>query len=238
MNQVDHNDFWMITDNPVSKAGVFPYLGSQISSDLIPDKVYNVLRSEEELGRADVVDSIKLLPLVDGHAMLGTDAGMIKPEDKGIHGVVGENVYLKNGILYADIKVFSEHLKEQILNGKKELSMGFFCDYDITPGIYNGQPYDVIQKNLRGNHLALVEEGRMGHDICIEAPEVLQDGDEVRQEEVVVDDLENQEDKEDKEDKLPDLKELSDNENVQIGVDFFWNINEKDEAFEEYLKET
>ena len=49
MKQVDHNDFWYIKDNPLSKVGVFPYLGKQISSELEPDKIYQVYRPAEEL---------------------------------------------------------------------------------------------------------------------------------------------------------------------------------------------
>ena len=39
---------------------------------------------------------------------------------------------------------------------------------DFTqPGVFNGQQYDAVQKNIRGNHLASVEEGRMGPDVAV-----------------------------------------------------------------------
>lgn len=67
--QVDHNDFWYIKDNPLSKVGVFPYLGKQISSELEPDKIYQVYRPAEELLSEETISSFKLLPIVDDHTI-------------------------------------------------------------------------------------------------------------------------------------------------------------------------
>lgn len=165
--EIDHNDYWYIKDNPLSKVGVFPYLGRQISPDLEPDKIYQVLRPEEELNNDDTLQSFKLVPIVDDHTMLGTKPGMKPAEEKGVHGVIGDDVYYKDGIIYGDLKIFSETLKEEIENGKKELSMGYFCDYELKDGEFNGEPYQAIQRNLRINHVALVDEGRMGADVRV-----------------------------------------------------------------------
>lgn len=165
--EIDHNDYWYIKDNPLSKVGVFPYLGYQISEELKPDKIYQVLRPEEELNKEETLSSFKLIPIVDDHTMLGSKPGMQPAEEKGVHGVVGDEVYFKDGIIYGDLKIFSESLKEEIENGKKELSMGYFCDYDLTPGEYKGVHYDAMQRNLKMNHLALVDEGRMGADVRV-----------------------------------------------------------------------
>ena len=165
--EIDHNDYWYIKDNPLSKVGVFPYLGRQISDDLEPDKIYQVLRPEKELSNQETLDSFKLVPIVDEHTMLGTREGMQPAEEKGVHGVIGDDVYYKDGIIYGDLKIFSESLKEEIENGKKELSMGYFCDYKLKNGEYNGKPYQAIQRNLKINHVALVQEGRMGADVRV-----------------------------------------------------------------------
>nr|DAZ12127.1 MAG TPA: hypothetical protein [Caudoviricetes sp.] len=167
MKQVDHNDFWYIKDNPLSKVGVFPYLGKQISSELEPDKIYQVYRPAEELLSEETINSFKLLPIVDDHTMLGTEPGMMPAEEKGVHGTSGSDVYGKDGKLYGDLKIYSETLKDEIEAGKKELSMGYFCDYELTPGTFDGQHYDAVQRNIRGNHIALVEEGRMGSDVRV-----------------------------------------------------------------------
>lgn len=163
MKQIDHNQFWLIKDNPITKAGVFPYLGKQISPSLEPDRIYQVYRPEEEIKKA--ANTFKLVPLVDNHTMLGPD--FTPAEQKGVHGVLGEDIQERNGTLFADVKIFSEQLKREIQDGKKELSLGYFCKYDLTPGQYNGMHYDAVQRDLKGNHIALVDNGRMGHDVRV-----------------------------------------------------------------------
>lgn len=164
----DLNGWAEIRDNPISKVGVFPYYGRDISPELEPDKIYNVYRPEEELKDPETIESFKLLPWTDEHAMLGDEEnGMMPAEKKGIHGVVGEDVYYDDGYLKGNIKIFSTKLNDLIDKGKKELSIGYRCLYDIVSGSYKGKRYDAIQRNIRGNHLALVDEGRSGSDVAV-----------------------------------------------------------------------
>jgi hypothetical protein len=166
--QHDSNGWAEIKDNPITKVGVFPYMGAQISPDLEPDKIYNVYRPEEELNNEETINSFKLVPWTDEHTMLGSaDEGLTPAEKKGVHGVIGEDVYFDNGYLKANLKIFSDKLKNLIDIGKKELSIGYRCLYEIASGVYNGEKYDAIQRNIRGNHIALVDEGRSGHDIAV-----------------------------------------------------------------------
>jgi len=166
--EIDINGFIEIKGNPISKVGVFPYSGAQIDGSLEPDKIYSIYRPEEELSNEETIESFKLLPFTDDHAMLGTaDEGMMPAEKKGVHGVIGENVYFDDGYLKGNIKIFSEKLANLINEGKRELSIGYRCLYDMTPGVFNGERYDGIQRSIRGNHLALVDEGRSGHDVSV-----------------------------------------------------------------------
>lgn len=161
---VDTNGWYEVKDNPLSLVGVFPYLGRSIGAP-DPDKIYMVLRPEEELANQECIDSFKLLPWIDDHVMLG---GEFTPaEQKGIGGVIGENVYYENGTLYGNIKVFSDKMAALIESGKKELSCGYRCEWDLTPGVWNGQSYDAVQRKIRGNHLALVQNGRMGKEVAV-----------------------------------------------------------------------
>lgn len=164
----DQNGWPEIMGNPITKVGVFPYLGSQISPELEPDRIYQVYRPEEELSNEETIASFRLLPWTDEHAMLGSeDEGLTPAEHKGVHGIIGENVYFEDGYLKANLKIFSNKMAELIEAGKKELSIGYRCLYDIVSGIYNGERYDAIQRNIRGNHIALVTEGRSGHDVAV-----------------------------------------------------------------------
>lgn len=162
--EIDQNGFWLVKNNPISKEGVFPYLGKQISPRLEPDKIYMVYRPYNELDNPETIESFNLTPLIDEHEMIGE--GFTKYDDRPAAGVLA-NVQWKDGKLTGDMKIYSEALKDEIKNGKKELSLGYLCDYDLEPGVWNGKQYDAIQRNIRGNHIALVNRGRMGADVRV-----------------------------------------------------------------------
>lgn len=166
MKNIDENGFWEIKNNPISRVGVFPYLGKQISEELEPDKIYYVYRPAEELFSEETLKSFNAapVPLVDDHTMIGK--GFTPAEKKGIHGVIS-NIRKDGDNLIGDLAIYSEDMKQKISEGKKDLSMGYFCSYDLTPGTYNGIEYDAIQRDLRSNHVALVDEGRCGSSVRV-----------------------------------------------------------------------
>ena len=159
---VDINGWITIKDNPILKAGIFPYLGSEIGQGE-PTRVYKVLRSEEELSKPETIKSFELVPLINEHFVLGelgTDT-----DDKSIDGIVGESIYFEAPYLKSNIKVFGKHIKKLIEVGKIELSAGYSCKYIPSE---NNPDYDFIQTDIRANHLALVEAGRNGSDVAVQ----------------------------------------------------------------------
>lgn len=166
--RVDGNGWPEVKGNPLSRVGVFPYLGRNIPGAPDPDRVYRVYRPAEELSDPDFLESLKLIPWVDDHEYLGPEEiGATPAERKGVQGTTGQELYFDGKYVRGNIKVFSEAMKDAIESGKKELSLGYECAYDWTPGVFEGQPYDAIQRKLRGNHLALVREGRMGPEVAV-----------------------------------------------------------------------
>ena len=163
----DINGFFEIKDNPLSKAGVFVYSGRNIPD--APDKTafYKVYRPAEELADEKCLKSFQLLPWVEDHTLLGE--GATPAEKKGVEGVTGEQIYFDYNDLTmkGNIKVFSKNLENVINRGKIDLSLGYRCMYVKESGVYNGEPYDYVQRNFRGNHLALVDDGRMGADVAV-----------------------------------------------------------------------
>lgn len=170
---VDVNGWPEIQDNPISKVGIFDYQGKQLPDAPDPDKMYRVYRPAEELSDPEAIESFKLIPWIDNHVMLGREEdGLTRPEEKGVQGVIGQDVRFdpdafEHGGLLGNIKVFSSAMADSINAGKKELSAGYRCTYDWTPGTFNGQAYDCVQRQIRGNHLALVRKGRMGPDVAV-----------------------------------------------------------------------
>lgn len=166
--QPDTNGWVEIKGNPITKTGVFDYLGSSMMPELEPSKVYKVYRPPEALNNEATITSFKLLPWIDDHTMLSEAKGNTSTDDVGIKGVTGEECYFDDPYLRINLKIFSEELASLIRRGKKELSAGYTCRYEMTAGVTpDGQQYDAIQTTIRGNHLALVEEGRAGSDVSV-----------------------------------------------------------------------
>lgn len=169
------NGWYEVPRNPLSKVGVFPYLAKTINAPdahTNPNRVYQVYRPEEELGDPEAVKSFRLTPWVDDHAMLGNpeyDPSLTAPEKKGIHGVIGEQTQYdpSDRTLYGNIRLWSSSLADAIDAGKKELSCGFRCVYEFVSGVFEGQPFDAIQRTIRGNHVASVQHGRMGPSVAV-----------------------------------------------------------------------
>ncbi len=161
--EIDVNGYVTYYDVPMTKVGVFPYLGRTISPELEPDKVYMVLRPEDELTNPETLKSLENIPFINDHEMLGKE--FTPAEEKGIEGTTLENVKVNLPLITNDLKAYTERVKDLIeKTNKRDLSLGYRCRYELTPGIYNGQPYDAIQRDIRFNHIALVDEGRMGSE--------------------------------------------------------------------------
>lgn len=162
--KVDANGYWYIKHNPVSKEGVFPYLGHTISEDCEPNKIYKVYRPAKTLKES--VDSWDNppKPFIDDHEMLGE--GFTAIDERPVQGII-YNPVCEDGVLYCDIAVYSEDLKHNIENGKKELSLGYFCKYRKQRGVFKGEVYDYVQEDMVGNHIALVDAGRCGSDVKV-----------------------------------------------------------------------
>ena len=175
-SSIDINGYRRQEANPISMVGVFPYTGKQIDYDgslrLDPHKIYWVLRPPEELFHPDAIKSFNGLPIRIGHVMLGTGFKAIdeEPVDGCIYNV-RQSLDMPE-YLIGDFSIYTDKMKEVLEKGKiRELSLGYRCQYIPESGVYNGQPYEFKQANLRGNHLALVENGRCGSSVrvCDEA---------------------------------------------------------------------
>lgn len=160
----DINGFWTIADNPISKEGVFDYLGKEIGAPN-KDDIYKVYRPASELSREETIKSFCMLPFIDDHTFLGVDGK--SPEEVGVMGITGDDVVFDAPYLKSTLRIFGDHLKRAIEGGKVELSPSYRCNYKFEPGVFDGQEYDAIQTDIRGNHLALVDKGRTGPDVRV-----------------------------------------------------------------------
>lgn len=165
---IDRNGFVTYRDCKFFCECVAQYLGREIDTDgkfgLKPDGIYNVYRPKSAIADKGFIESLNAKPLLDDHHVIGNVSGMESPDSKREAGVLTE-VKLVGNELHGRIDVWSPSLIKKIGNGKRELSLAYGCDFVRQRGVFNGQRYDFVQSNLKcGNHLALVDTARNGHD--------------------------------------------------------------------------
>jgi hypothetical protein len=145
---------------------VNPYRGDEIPRarelGLEPGRVYQLLRDPEELARS--VPTWNGMPLMIKH----------RPQSANDHdrdavvGALGTNAAFQNPYLDNSLTVWDGEAIAGVESGQmRQLSCGYHYDADMTPGDFNGTPYDGVMRNIRGNHVSLVESGRAGNDVMV-----------------------------------------------------------------------
>lgn len=140
-----------LIDSPIlTSTGIFEYVN--------PDgSIRRELRVPNEVFSTDSLKSYRAKPIIITH-----DAGLV--DKSNVHdasiGTILSDGYRDGNDVRA--KIVIHDTDEMKRSGFKELSLGYNLDLDETPGIWNGERYDAIQRNIRINHLALVREARAG----------------------------------------------------------------------------
>lgn len=163
---IDENGFLHVEGSHITKATVNPYYGREIpnwqDAGLDPDKVYYGLRDPKELQAS--LKTWEGLPLHIEHHIDSAD----EPEKLTRVGAVGTGAVWNPPYVDAPLTVWDGGAIDAIEDGSfRELSCAYRYDPDFTPGIYEGINYDFVMRNIRGNHVALVEEGRAGPDVVV-----------------------------------------------------------------------
>lgn len=162
----DENGFMHVESSHITKEQVVPYRGREIPGwqerGLDPDKIYFGYRPLEELQKA--VDTFNGLPIMLMHHTVSAD----DPKKEYQVGSMATNAvwndpYVDNGMIFTDAVGI-----EAVKNGTcREISCAYQYDPDFTPGVFDDTPYDFVMRNIRGNHVAIVEEGRAGPDVVV-----------------------------------------------------------------------
>ena len=163
---IDENGFLHVGASHITKAAVNPYYGREIpgwrEAGLDPEAVYHGLRDPAAL-RASL-KTWEGLPLHIEHHIDSAE----EPEKLTRVGAVGTGAAWNPPYVDAPLAVWDRAAIEAIEDGSfRELSCAYRYDPDFTPGEYEGIPYDFVMRNIRGNHVALVEEGRAGPDVVV-----------------------------------------------------------------------
>jgi len=153
---------------PISKANVCEYYGREIPDGveklrLEPDRLYKLWRHPEELEKA--ASSFAGKPLLHVHTPVSADE---HPREKVV-GTIGDEVKFDAPYLTAPLHVWDGDAIDRIKSDQqREISCGYRYRAYMTPGrTPEGEAYDGVMRDIAGNHVALVEEGRAGPDVVV-----------------------------------------------------------------------
>ena len=157
-------DEGFLVDSPVvARIGIQEYRSSDGS-------IRRELRLPEEVFHPDSLASMQGKPITIEHPGAG------KVTSKDAHRVTV-------GTMLTAGRQDGDHVRTDIvihspdsIGERRELSLGYTAKLDETPGEWNGQRYDAIQREIRVNHLSVVKRGRAGvARLNLDSDEVLDD---------------------------------------------------------------
>ena len=149
-----------VRDCILSTAEVNPYRGREVVGyadlGLDPNRVYDLYRDPTELGHPDTLKSFEGLPLMIKHVAQTAD----NPRKEYVGGSV-HNVRFDGKHLRGDLLVWDGHAIDLIESDElSDLSCGYRYVPVMRSGDADGQAYDGRMTAIRGNHVALVDDGR------------------------------------------------------------------------------
>lgn len=150
----------------ISKATVNPYRGKEIPNyqelGLEPNTVYQLFRDPAELEKA--VPTFNGIQVLQKH--IPVSAVDHQPYD--VVGATGTDAEFEYPYLRNSLVVWAQAAIDAIdTDEKKELSCGYRYRAEMTPGIFDGMRYDGVMRDIVGNHVALVKDGRAGPDVVV-----------------------------------------------------------------------
>ncbi len=178
-------DGYMAVRAKAARVGVYDYLASEVGApdSFKPTDTVKVYRDEAEVFAADSVRSFVGKPITNDHPREGVNVNNWRDHARGtVMGAMRDGEYLAFDLTLMDAAAI-----RAVEGGKRELSNGYECQLDWTPGTApDGSTYDARQTGIRGNHVALVDSGRAGPHcaikdgerfaLCDANPQALHDG--------------------------------------------------------------
>jgi hypothetical protein len=163
----DQDGHLFIERSNITKANCCGYLGREIPDwkalGLLPDKIYQLYRDPAELAHA--ANTFAGKPLLLHHQPVTSED---HPTELVI-GSVGTDVRYEHPYLKAALSIWRQDGIDAVESGEQcELSCGYRYSAYMTPGrAPDGVAFDGRIRQIKGNHITLVKEGRAGHDVVV-----------------------------------------------------------------------
>lgn len=171
----------------VTRTGVFLYKNAD-------GTIRKELRHPDDVLQLDSLESMKMIPVVNGHP---TERLVNAENAKRLSiGYTGETVDKESPFIVSNLVITDSNAIREVLSKKKvQLSLGYTVDLEPEIGNYDGEPYEFRQRNIRYNHLALVDVARAGPEARIaldgeDAEEFQQEGTMAKTRKIKIDNVE------------------------------------------------
>lgn len=153
----DSNGQLICRDAIIARTGSYKYLESEIRKGIGSNKkIVEVFRTDDEVFDPISMASFENKPFVNDHPSDDVTPETYKELSKGYMRDIRRGEGELSNCLLCDIVVTDAEVAEEIKSGtKRELSLG----YDTVIVLRNGK---YVMTKIRGNHLALVNDGRAG----------------------------------------------------------------------------
>lgn len=162
-------DGYLVADAKIARTGIQLYAGKEVDPEnkqgMRDRAVVRVYRPESEVFSTDALASFAHRPVTNDHPAEAVSASNWKSHSVGMTGneIARDGDYIRVPMVVMDQAAVADWKA-----GKRELSCGYeskiVFDAGTTP---QGEAYDAIQTNIRGNHLAIVARGRAGSECRI-----------------------------------------------------------------------
>lgn len=148
---------------PIARTGQQPYLGSETPFKELPSNdTVKIVRHPEEVFSKATLASFEGKPVTDGHPLEDVTPQNSRTYLKGICRDVRRGIGEYNDCIIADLMIYDPMLIDEIISKeKREVSCGYDCFWGL------GNDNTIIQKQIRGNHIAIVKNGRAGHRVAV-----------------------------------------------------------------------
>jgi len=140
-----------------TRTGVFKYRTPK--GDTIGE-----LRLAEEVFKPESMATLASVPVTLRHP-----PDLVSPSNfpKYGKGYLLESVSQDGDKIAATAIIADEQAIKAVEEGMREVSCGYTADLEPAEGIFEGEPYQFIQRNIRYNHLAIVDRGRAGPEVAL-----------------------------------------------------------------------
>lgn len=157
---------WLKAEATLTRTGVFVYRNTD-------GTLRRELRLPEEVFHPDSLATLELVPVTIDHP----DCELLDSTNatKYSVGSVGTDIRVDGDKVKGTLALTDEKAVAAVdVQAKRGVSCGYQAMLDATPGVWNGQPYDGIQRQIRYNHVALTRNPRAGQEACIHLDSAIQ----------------------------------------------------------------